>query len=324
MNQANPNEKEIDELLTRSIATILPSKQKLKEELMSGRRLKVYIGADATGPALHIGHGTNYMILERFRRLGHEVYILIGDFTAMIGDPTDKMASRQKLTSEQVERNVRTWLDQISHILNFQDPENRPRVVYNSEWLGKLLLSDVLDISGHFTVQRMLERDMFQKRLKEKKAIWLHEFFYPLMQGYDSVALDVDIELCGTDQTFNALAGRDLQRDYRKKEKFVMTTTLLENPITKEKMMSKSLGTGVYLDETAESIYEKILRQADENIIQLFIDCTYVPMEDIGKIKKDLESQPQEADRYKRMLASEITRIYHPDFQVADRDQKNP
>lgn len=310
MEQLENNQK-IDELLSRSIASILPGREKLKEVLLSGKKLRIYIGADATGPALHIGHATNYMVLERFRRLGHKVIILIGDFTAMIGDPTDKLAARQQLTRAQVEQNVATWLQQIRPLLGFGDEQNPPEVVYNSQWLGKLNLPDVLDIASHFTVQQMLERDMFEKRLTEKKPIWLHEFFYPLMQGYDSVALDVDVELCGTDQTFNALAGRDLQHDYHKKEKFVITTTLLENPITKEKMMSKSLGTGVYLNESAESMESKLLKQADENIVQLFIDCTYVPMEEIRQIQKDIADNPQTVQVHKRRLAEEIIKVYH-------------
>lgn len=309
------NTKILDELLTRSIAGILPSKEKLQELLQSDKKLRIYIGADATGPALHIGHATNYMVLERFRKFGHKVIILIGDFTAMIGDPTDKLAARQKLSRDQVEQNVATWLQQIRPLLKFDDKDNPPEVVYNSKWLGALHLADVTDVASHFTFQRMMERDMFEKRQKEGKAIWLHEFFYPLMQGYDSVALDVDIELCGTDQTFNALAGRDLQRDYHKKEKFVITTTLLENPITKEKMMSKSLGTGVFLNETAESMYEKILKQADENIPQLFVDCTYVAMEEINQIKIDMQHNPDSIKIHKERLALEITRIYHPDFR---------
>lgn len=302
----------IDELLSRSIAQILPSREKLREVLLTEKKLKIYIGADATGPALHLGHATNFLVLERFRRLGHKVYLLLGDFTAMIGDPTDKMAARQKLTRDQVQENVKTWLEQIRPLMGFTDPVNPPEVVYNSSWLGKLDLLEVADIASHFTIQQMLERDMFEKRQKEHKPIWLHEFFYPLMQGYDSVALDVDVELCGTDQTFNALAGRDLQRDYHQKEKFVVTTTLLENPITKEKMMSKSLGTGIYLNESANSMREKILKQADENIVQLFIDCTYVSMEDIEAIRNDLKIHPSKASEYKMRLADELEQIYHP------------
>jgi tyrosyl-tRNA synthetase len=313
MGNAEEQQKAVDELLSRSIDSVLPSKEKLEEALKSGKKLRIYIGADATGPALHLGHATNYMVLERFRRLGHKVIILIGDFTAMIGDPTDKLAARQRLTREQVEENVRTWLDQIRPLLGFQDAANPPEVVYNSTWLGKLRLPEVTEIASHFTVQRMMERDMFQKRLREKKPIWLHEFFYPLMQGYDSVALDVDVELCGTDQTFNALAGRNLQRDYHNKEKFVVTTTLLENPITKEKMMSKSLGTGVYLNESAESMREKILKQADENIPQLFTDCTYVSLEEIAQVREDLMQHPEMATSYKERLADEIIKIYHSD-----------
>lgn len=303
---------QIEELLSRSIAQILPSKEKFLQLLQSGKRLKIYIGADATGPALHLGHATNFIVLERFRKLGHEVYLLIGDFTAMIGDPTDKLAARQKLTQQEVERNVKTWLDQIRPLLDFNDPSNPPKIVYNSTWLGKLNLQEVTTIATHFTAQQMLERDMFERRLKINKPIWLHEFLYPLMQGYDSVALDVDVELCGTDQTFNALTGRDLQKYYHQKEKFVITTTLLENPLTKEKMMSKSQGTGIYLNESAESMYTKILNQADENIIQLFIDCTYVPMEEISEMKAELQKNPSKSKAIKERLALEIIKVFHP------------
>lgn len=306
-----------DELLSRSISQILPSKDELRETLISGQKITIYIGADATGPALHLGHATNFLVLERFRQLGHQVFILIGDFTAMIGDPTDKLAARQKLTREQVQENVKTWLDQIRPLLKFDDPFNPPKVVYNSQWLSKLNLSEVTELASHATVQQMLERDMFEKRLEEGKAIWLHEFFYPLMQGYDSVALDIDAELCGTDQTFNALVGRDLQREYHKKNKFVITTTLLENPITKEKMMSKSLGTGIYLNESAEEMYNKILLQADENIIQLFIDCTRISMDEIQSIKEAIYKQPSSIPEYKKLLAREIVKIYHPSHSLA-------
>ncbi|MCD8528019.1 MAG: tyrosine--tRNA ligase [Candidatus Pacebacteria bacterium] len=240
------DEQLIDELLTRSVQVILPTRETLKEQLMSGKRMRIYIGTDATGSSLHLGHATNYMVLERFRKLGHEVIFLIGDFTSRIGDPTDKMAARVPLTREQVIENTQTWLNQVRPIINFDDPTNPVTIKYNHDWLSKLSFEDVIDISSHFTVQYMLERDMFQKRIAEQKPIHLHEFFYPLMQGYDSVVMDVDIELCGNDQMFNALAGRHLQKRINNKEKFVFITTLLENPKTKEKMMSKSLGTGVF------------------------------------------------------------------------------
>jgi tyrosyl-tRNA synthetase len=310
MNKIIVDEKIIDEILSRSITEILPSKKALKKELMSGRQMKLYIGADATGPALHIGHATNYMILEKIRKLGHKIILLIGDFTARIGDPTDKTAARIQLTRKEVLQNTSTWIQQLSPILSFDDKYNPVEIVYNHDWLSKMNFEDVIDLASNFTVQRMLERDMFEKRLKEEKPIYVHEFFYPLMQGYDSVHLDVDVEICGNDQKFNALCGRTLLQRYKNKEKFIIITTLLENPITKEKMMSKSLGTGVFLDMNNIDIYGKIMAQPDENIHQLFVDCTYESLENIDKMQKELKLNLVNPKDLKMRLAFEITKIY--------------
>lgn len=301
----------IDEILSRSIAGILPSKEEFRKLLLGGKKIKIYIGADATGSALHLGHATNFMVLERFRRLGHKIVILIGDFTARIGDPTDRTAARIQLTRQEVVRNTKNWLKQIKLLIDFNDKNNPPEVVYNHQWLSCLTFEDVINLASNFTVQQMSERDMFEKRLNEGRPIFLHEFLYPLMQGYDSVALNVDAELCGTDQTFNALAGRTLLKKIKNKEKFVVITTLLENPVTGEKMMSKSKGTGVYLNETSENMYGKIMAQPDENIIQLFIDCTYVPLVEIEKIKKDFDKNIINHRDLKMRLAKNIVEIYH-------------
>ncbi len=299
-------ENEIDELLSRSVKEVLPSKEKLKEKLLSGEKLKIYIGTDATGTSLHLGHATNYIILEKFRKLGHEIIFLIGDFTSRIGDPTDKDAARVQLTRKQVIANTKTWLKQVKPIIDFEDKKNPVRIVYNHDWLSKLTFEEIVNIASNFTVQRMLERDMFEKRLKDEKPIHLHEFFYPLMQGYDSVALDVDIEMCGSDQKFNALAGRTLLKRYKNKEKFVVITTLLENPKTGEKMMSKSLGTGVFLDWNANKMFGSIMSQPDENMNQLFIDTTLLSLSEIDEIAKN--NEPRDI---KIRLAYEIVKIYH-------------
>ncbi len=306
------NEAFIDELLSRSVREVLPSKEALKTRLMSGEKLRIYIGTDATGTSLHLGHSTNYLILEKFRQLGHEVIFLIGDFTSRIGDPTDKTAARTQLTREDVVSNVQTWLDQIRPIVNLDDPVNPVQIKYNHDWLSVLTFEDIIHLASHFTVQHMLERDMFEKRLTEEKPIYLHEFFYPLMQGYDSVAMDVDIEMCGSDQTFNALAGRTLQRKYNNKEKFVFVTTLLENPVTGQKMMSKSQGTGVFLDAPANDLYGGLMAQPDENIAQLFTDTTMLPLSDISEILTT--NTPMEA---KKRLAFEITRMYRGEEAAA-------
>ncbi len=302
----NTDEKKIDEILSRSVQEILPSKKLLKSRLMSGDRIRIYIGTDATGLSLHLGHSTNYIILEKLRKLGHEIIFLIGDFTSRIGDPTDKDAIRKSLTREQVIENTKTWIDQVSPIIDFENKDNPVKVLYNNDWLSKMSFEEVIDLASNFTVQQMLERDMFEKRMENNKPIYIHEFFYPLMQGWDSVVMDVDVEMCGNDQKFNALIGRTLQKRYNKKEKFVFITTLLENPKTGEKMMSKSLGTGVFLDFSATDMFGGIMAQDDENMRQLFIDATFLSLKEI----EDIFNKEQERDQ-KLRLSFEITKIYH-------------
>lgn len=301
----------VNDLLSRSVSEILPSKDNLREILLSDKKLNVYIGADATGSSLHLGHATNYIILEKFRKLGHNVFILIGDFTARIGDPTDKTSTRVQLSRKEVTENAKDWLRQLEPIIDVYNKSNKVNVVYNHDWLSKLDLEDIIDLSSNFTVQQMLERDMFEKRIKGNKPIYMHEFFYPLMQGYDSVFMDIDVEICGNDQKFNAMMGRTLVKRYKKKEKFVFITNLLENPKTKEKMMSKSLGAGVFLDMDPDQMFEKIMEQADENIPQLYMDCTYKSEADILSIKKSLDEETVNPRDLKMELAKEIVGIYY-------------
>ncbi len=302
---ASANLQRVEELLSRSVKEIIPSQDSLREVLLTDKKLRIYIGTDATGTSLHLGHATNYMILERFRRLGHEVIFLVGDFTSRIGDPTDKSDSaRKQLTREEVVANTKTWMEQIAPVIDIKNSENPVKVMYNHDWLSKLSFEDVINLSSNFTVQQMIERDMFQERLKKGEPLYLQEFLYPLMQGYDSVAMDVDMEMCGNDQKFNALAGRTLLRKLKGKEKFVFITTLLENPKTKEKMMSKSKGTGVFLDWSAENMFGGIMAQPDENMKQLFVDCTWLSFPEIDEI---LTEHPKAA---KMRLAFEIVKIY--------------
>lgn len=315
------DEKKIDELVTRSVVNILPSKEGLKKLLLSGRKLRIYVGADATGSKLHIGHSTNFMILEKFRQLGHEVIILFGDFTAKIGDPTGKDTARKSLTDNEVKQNLKTWEKQLGKIIKISHFNNGAKVVRNSEWLSKMNFSDVVKLASNFTVQQMMERDMFQKRLEEKKPIYLHEFFYPLMQGHDSVVLDVDLEIGGNDQTFNMLAGRILQKIARNKEKFVMPTTLLINPKTGKKLMNKSEGNVIGLDDEYTDMFGKVMSLPDEAIISVFIDCTYLSMEEIEKIKKEMENGTNPRDA-KLRLAKEIVTIYHGK-NMAEKAEEN-
>lgn len=302
------NEEKINILLSRSVSTILPSKDELKKEFMSGRRLKIYIGADATGPDLHLGHATNFFFLERMRQLGHEIVILFGDFTAMIGDPSDKVATRVRLSKEEVENNIKTWKKQISKVLKVDDKNNPVTFEKNSKWLSGLTFEKVVDLASNFTVQQMIERDMFDIRIKEGKPVYVHEFLYPLMVGYDSVVLDVDIELGGNDQTFNMLAGRTLQKSLTGKNKFVVATTLLQNPVTGKKLMSKSEGGYISLQDDSKNMYGKVMALPDEVIKPLFIDGTWLSDEEISGLEKLISEDPKSA---KMRLAREIVTIYH-------------
>ncbi|MEK7117889.1 MAG: tyrosine--tRNA ligase [Patescibacteria group bacterium] len=305
------NEREkIEELLTRSVAAIYPNKEELKKVLLSGKKLRIYNGIDPTATYVHLGHATNYLILKKFHELGHKIIILIGDFTAMIGDPSDKNAARKRLTKEEVLLNLKSFKNQIGKIIDFENKTNLIEFRFNADWLAKLTWEEGIELASHFTVQQIIERDIFQKRIKENKPLYLHEFFYPLMQGYDSVALEADLEIGGTDQTFNMLAGRILVKDYQNREKFVITTTLLEHPITKEKLMSKSLGTGIGLDENPTDMFGKVMAMADETIIQLYTDCTNISFKEVKNIQQELEKGSNPKD-IKTRLAEEIVAMYH-------------
>jgi tyrosyl-tRNA synthetase len=314
----NTDTTKIDELLSRSVAAILPTKEGLTKKFLSGERLRIYIGADATGPDLHLGHSTNFFFLERMRRLGHEIIVLFGDFTAMIGDPTDKSVARVQLTKEEVEKNISTWEKQISHVLDLYNKENPVRIERNSTWLSKLTFSDVVDLASNFTVQQMIERDMFEKRISEGKPVYVHEFMYPLMVGYDSVVLDVDIELGGNDQTFNMLAGRTLQKVKGKRDKSVVATTLLVNPSTGKKLMSKSEGGYVSLQDTPQDMYGKVMALPDVVVRQLFIDATWVSLDEIESIMASQQDHPKET---KMRLARELVTIYHSAKHAAQAEQ---
>lgn len=312
----NIDKQKIDEILTRgTVVEILPSKEEFRQKLLSGKKMRFYIGFDATSPTLHLSHAKNIMLMEKFRQLGHEVIILFGDFTARIGDPSGEISARKQLTKREVDDNVKKWKQLIKPLMNFNDWKNPPKIMYNSKWLSKLNFGDILEIASKLTVPRMLERDMFQKRLKEGKTIFLHEFLYPLMQGYDSVAMDVDVEVCGTDQIFNALTGRELLEKIKRKEKFVVAVTLMENPKTGE-LMSKSKGTGVFLDAKPAEMFGQIMAQPDEMIEILFINCTNLPLDGIKNI---IAGNPRDA---KARLAFEVVKMLHGEKE-AQKSEEN-
>ncbi|TSC84528.1 MAG: hypothetical protein G01um101417_193 [Parcubacteria group bacterium Gr01-1014_17] len=311
----------IERALERSIAAILPSREELIQALSSGKRLRFYIGCDPTGPNLHIGHATNFLLLERLRKLGHEIIVLFGDFTARIGDPTEKESVRKVLTEKEITENIKTWKEQVGRALNLNDPENSVRIELNSKWLSALGFSEIVDLASAFTVQQMLERDMFEKRWKDEKPIYLHEFFYPLMQGYDSVALDVDAEMGGNDQLFNMLTGRILLKKYKNKEKFVITTTLLINPKTGKKLMNKSEGDYVALSAKPSEMFGGVMALPDAAITQLFIDCTEVPLSEIEEFKQKIKNGTNPRD-IKARLAKEVVSLFHSKNDAEDAEKE--
>jgi len=296
-------------VLTRGVTMVYPTAEKLREALLSGKRLRLYNGMDPTSPFLHIGHAMQLRKLREFQDLGHEVILLLGSFTAMIGDPTDKLATRKSLTKEEVLANAATYKKQASKFLRFNGA-NAAKLMFNDKWLGKMDFADVIGLASHFTVQQMMERDMFAKRAEEKKPIYLHEFMYPLMQGYDSVAMDVDLEVGGNDQTFNMLAGRTLMREMKQKEKFVLTLSLLTN--SEGKKMSKSEGGIVALSDAPEEMYGKIMSMDDSMILPYFKLATDFADEEIAAIESAIAGGMNPRDAKMRLAGEVVTMCHNP------------
>ena len=304
------NKKEqIDLILRRTVE--VHNKETLIEKLNNGRKLVVKFGADPSRPDLHLGHTVPLRVLKILQELGHEIVFVIGDFTAMIGDPSGKSKTRPSLSFEETRKNGETYFKQVAKIL---DP-SKIRIAYNSEWLGKMLFEDVIKLTGKYTVARILERDDFNSRFKNNIPIGIHEFLYPLMQGYDSVALHADIEIGGTDQTFNLLVGRELQRDYGQEPQDVMCFPLLVGLDGKEKM-SKSLGNYIGVDESPEIMYEKAMRIPDDVLIDYFKLTTDMNLEEVKKI---IEKDVVEAHR---VYAREIIKMYHGEEFIKQAEER--
>lgn len=307
----NTDEKLINELLTRGVEHVYPSAEFLKAKLKSGKQLKLYLGIDPTGPSLHVGHAIVLMKLRQFQDLGHKIIILIGSFTAMIGDPTDKMAARQPLTRKQVLENCKNYKKQAAKILNV----SKIKFVFNHKWWDRMKFAQLKRIADRLTVQQLLHRDMFEKRMDEGREISVTEFLYPLLQGYDSVAMDVDGELGGNDQTFNMQVGRDLMKKMMDKEKFVLTMKLLADPTGKK--MGKSEGNMIALEESAQEMFGKVMSWTDEMILAGFELCTFASSEKIENAKKRLASGENPRD-LKLALAEAVAAIYHGADKAAE------
>ncbi len=274
----------IEELLTRGVENIIPNKEKLRELLKSGKKLNVYLGIDPTATQIHIGHAVPLRKLNAFAQLGHNVTFLIGDFTALIGDTSDKDTERPVLTSKQIEANFQTYKKQAEKVLDF----SKVNVRFNSEWLKDLKFADIVKLCQNFSAGDFVGRELIKKRLADSKKVGLHELLYPVMQGYDSYFMDTDIQLGGTDQTFNMQAGRVLQKDLRNKESFVIANGFLEG--TDGKKMSKTWNNAIWLTDEPNNMFGKIMSLRDELIIQYFTLTTNVTMEEVDVYSKQLNS----------------------------------
>ncbi|MEC7815141.1 MAG: tyrosine--tRNA ligase [Pseudomonadota bacterium] len=297
-------------IIKRGIDELIPEDD-LIEKLKSGRPLRVKAGFDPTAPDLHLGHTVLINKLRQFQDLGHEVIFLIGDFTGMIGDPTGKSATRPPLTDEQVRQNAITYKEQVFKIL---DPA-KTRVVFNSEWMSKMTAADMIRLAGQYTVARMLERDDFTKRYRAEQPIAIHEFLYPLVQGYDSVALEADIELGGTDQKFNLLMGRILQKHYGQQPQAILTVPILEGLDGVQKM-SKSLGNYVGVNDSPGEMYTKLLSVPDELLWRYFELLSFRPMDEVERFRLDVEGGANPQD-YKKKLAEELIARFHDEEAAA-------
>lgn len=306
-------------IIQRGVAEILPAEDltaKLRRSIETKTPLKVKLGLDPTAPDLHIGHTVVFNKLRDFQKLGHIVQLVIGDFTARIGDPTGKSETRKQLTEEEVKGNAKTYTEQLFKVL---DPD-MTEIHFNSSWLSPLTFVDVTFLASKCTVARMLERDDFSKRYQSGQAISIHEFFYPLMQGYDSVALHTDIELGGTDQTFNLLMGRQLQKEYGQEEQVIITMPLLEG-LDGVKKMSKSLGNYIGVDEEPNNMYGKAMSIPDELMVKYFELTTDLTVEQVEALKEGLAKGTIHPRDAKMRLGYTLVRMYHGEQAAREAEQ---
>lgn len=279
---------------------------KLSRSLETGKPLKIKAGFDPTAPDLHLGHTVLLQKLRHFQQLGHQIYFLIGDFTGLIGDPTGKSETRPRLTPEDIKRNAETYKEQVFRILD----QDKTEVVFNSTWFGEFSSYDMIRLASELTVARMLEREDFKQRFDSGRPISIHEFLYPLIQGYDSVALEADVELGGTDQLFNLLMGRDLQRSHKQEPQVVLTMPLLEG-LDGVNKMSKSLGNYIGITESPDNVFGKVMSISDELMFRYYELLSDLSVEEIGVLKDELKEGKVHPKAVKMQLARELTERFH-------------
>ena len=318
MSKFLPVDEQMD-LLEKGAAEIIrvsDLRERLEESIKTGRPLRVKAGFDPTAPDLHLGHTVLMRKLRHFQQLGHTVIFLVGDFTSLIGDPTGRNVTRKALTREQIDANAETYKEQVFKILD----ESATEVRYNSEWLGKLGYEGTIRLAAHFTVSQMLERDEFNKRYQAEQPIGLHELLYPLMQGYDSVALAADVELGGTDQKFNLLTGRELQRHYGQKPQIVLMTPILEGLDGVQKM-SKSLGNAIGINEPAAEMYGKLMSINDELMWKYWVFLTDLKQSEVDALQGDVAAGKLHPMEAKKRLARTITAGFHGEAVAESADE---
>lgn len=305
---------QLDDLLTRGVANVIANKESLKKTLISGKKLNVYLGIDPTSPHIHLGHAFPLRKLQLLAEMGHSITFLIGDFTALIGDTSDKESERPILTREEIQQNFETYKKQAEKLLDF----SKVTVRHNSEWLATLTFTDIVKLTQHFSFGDFASRELVKKRLTEGKRVGLHEALYPVMQGYDSYFLDTDLQLGGTDQTFNMQAGRTLQKILRDKESFVMTNEFLTG--TDGRKMSKSWGNAIWLDDTPNDMFGKVMSIPDNLILEYFLLGTNVSADDIESIKVRLENGENPLT-VKKELATIIVTELHSEKDAQEAEQ---
>jgi tyrosyl-tRNA synthetase len=313
-----PVDEQMD-LLEKGAAEIIrvaDLRERLEESRKTGRPLRVKAGFDPTAPDLHLGHTVLMRKLRHFQQLGHTVIFLVGDSTALIGDPTGRNVTRKPLTRDEIDKNAETYKQQVFRILDSEKTEVR----YNSEWLGKLGYEETIRLTAHFTVSQMLERDEFHKRFKDEQPISLHELLYPVMQGYDSVCLECDVELGGTDQKFNLLCGRELQRHYGQKPQIVLMTPILEGLDGVQKM-SKSLNNAIGINEPASEMYGKLMSISDELMWKYWLLLTDLKQSEIDAMRADVAAGKLHPMETKKKLAQTITAGFHGEAAAQSADE---
>lgn len=304
----------IEKLLTRGVDKIYPSREAFEKVLRSGKKLRLYQGFDPTGTQLHIGHAVAIRKLREFQNLGHHVIFLVGDGTGQAGDPSGKTKAREKfMTREELRANARDYVKQASKIVRFEG-ENPVEILYNGDWLNRLGLVEILEIAGHFSLQQMLERDLYQERLRSGITLSLREFLYPLLQGYDSVAMKVDLELGGSDQTFNMLAGRTLVKAMQGREKFVMTVPLLTD--AKGVKIGKTEGNVIGITDPPSDFYGKIMALGDDAVVPCFMLLT-----DISEGETETFKKLPPID-FKKRLAFELTKQFNSEKEAGEAQKE--